>query len=132
MGLAEGIRKIGFRRWYERQLIQSHLYLVSTLLCVFTVLAAAEGFNSRDISFELLIGLLLMVAGSAAGIWTFVRYARMMVAAQYAADRSVCARCKAYGVLEATGAPARTGVSDIEIVPTPVRCRECGNEWTIE
>jgi len=31
MELSDGIRKIGFRRWYERQLIEGHLYLISSL-----------------------------------------------------------------------------------------------------
>jgi hypothetical protein len=133
MELAEGIRKIGFRRWHERQLLQSHLYLASALLCAVAVLAAVEGFYSRDASVGFFVGLVVMLAGGAVGGWAFLRYIRMLVAAQYAADRSVCARCKTYGLLEATGSAARAGSQDaeVEIVPTRVRCRKCGNEWTI-
>ena len=29
---ADGIRRLGFHRWYERQLIESHVYLVTGLL----------------------------------------------------------------------------------------------------
>lgn len=134
MELAEGIRKIGFRSWHERQLLQSHLYLASSLLCVIAVLAAAEGFSTRELSFDFFVGLVVMLVGSAIGAWTFLRYIRMLVAAQYAADRSVCARCKTYGLLEATGAPGSAGKqdADVEIAPTRVRCRKCGNEWTIK
>lgn len=54
----------------------------------------------------------------------------MLLTAQYAAERSVCAQCKTYGLLEATGAVSRPGRknADLAIVPTPVRCRKCGNE----
>jgi len=132
MELAEGIRRIGFRRWHERQLLQSHLYLVSALLCLIAVLAAVEGFASRNFSLTFFMGLLLITAGTGAGVWAFGRYVRMMVTAQYVADRSVCSRCKTYGVLEAPGSSRHAPSSELEIVPTPVRCRICGNEWTIE
>ncbi|MDH3286465.1 MAG: hypothetical protein OEP48_01880 [Betaproteobacteria bacterium] len=134
MELVEGIRKIGFRRWYERQLLQSHLYLASALLCLVAVLAALEGFHSREVSFDFFIGLVGILVGGAIGSWAFLRYIRMLVAAQYAADRSVCAKCKTYGVLEATGSPMHAGSqdADVEIAPTRVRCRKCANEWTIE
>lgn len=133
MELAEGIRKVGFRRWHERQLLQGHLYLATSLLCVIAVLAAVEGYGSRAVSIELLLGLLVMLAGGAVGVWAFMRYVRMLLTAQYAAERSVCARCKTYGLLEATGAvgDSRRKNADLAIVPTPVRCRKCGHEWTI-
>ncbi len=35
MGLAEGIRKHGFRKWYERELLQSHLHMLLLLFCWF-------------------------------------------------------------------------------------------------
>ena len=131
MELAEGIRRIGFRRWHERQLLQSHLYLVSALLCLIAVLAAVEAFASRNFSLTFFAGLLVIVAGTGAGVWAFGRYVRMMVTAQYVADRSACSRCRTYGVLEAAGSARRTAASELEFVPTPVRCRICGNEWTI-
>jgi hypothetical protein len=34
MKLAEGIRRHGFRKWYERELLQSHAHLVLCFLCV--------------------------------------------------------------------------------------------------
>ncbi len=134
MELAEGIRKIGFRRWYERQLLQSHLYLASALLCLVAVLATLEGFNTREVSFDFFVGLVGMLVGGTIGTWSFQRYIRMLVAAQYAADRSVCASCKTYGLLEAIRAPGSAGSqdADVEIAPTRVRCRKCGNEWTIK
>ena len=133
MDLAEGIRKIGFRRWHERQLLQSHLYLASALLCLVAVLAALEGFRPREVSIELFGGLAVILTGGAVGGWSFLRYIRMLVVAQHAADRSVCGTCKTYGLLEATGsgAPSGKGNDDLAISPTRVRCRKCGNAWTI-
>ena len=33
MRLANGIRQFGFRKWYERELTQSHVHLFLLLLC---------------------------------------------------------------------------------------------------
>lgn len=133
MELAEGIRKIGFRRWHERQLLVSHLYLATSLLSVIAVFATIEAYGSLELSFELFVGLVFLLVGSAAAVWSFVHYIRMLAAAQYAAERSICARCKTYGLLEARGSAARVGLDnpDLMIAPTQVRCRKCGNEWTI-
>jgi hypothetical protein len=134
MELAEGIRKIGFRRWHERQLLEGHLYLATSLLCVIAALAAVEGYSSPIVSIDFLVGLLVMLAGGAVGTWALMRYVRMLLTAQYAAERSVCAKCKTYGLLDATGPAAAPGRkdTDVAIMPTRVRCRKCGNEWTIE
>ena len=37
MSPADGIRKLGFRRWYERQLIESHAYFLTCFLCMIKV-----------------------------------------------------------------------------------------------
>lgn len=134
MELAEGIRKIGFRRWHERQLLQGHLYLASSLLCIIAVLAALEGYSSQELSFDFFVGLMMMLAGAAIGLWAFLRYVQMLLAAQYAADRSVCGKCKTFGLLDAAASAARPGraATNAAFAPTRVRCRKCGNEWTIE
>ena len=118
---------------HERQLLEGHFYLATSLLCAFAALAAVESSNSRVLSIDVLTGLLVAFAGSAVGVWAFMRYVRMLRIALHAAERSVCAQCKTYGLLEATGAagdPRRTN-ADLAIMPTPVRCRKCGHQWTI-
>ena len=37
MSPADGIRQLGFRRWYERQLIESHAYFLTCFLCMIMV-----------------------------------------------------------------------------------------------
>jgi hypothetical protein len=135
MDLAEGIRKIGFRRWYERQLIEGHLYLVSCFLCLIMVMACVDGFSFRAPGFEPFLRLSAMVAGCAICMWSLVRYKEMLDVAEFAAERSVCSQCETYGILEVTGtrAAARNkDDADRVCAPTGVRCRKCGHEWTIE
>lgn len=133
MELSEGIRKIGFRRWYERQLIESHLFLISGFLCLITVLACIEEFNMRTPAWETLVRFAAMIAGVALCLWTWRRYLTMLGFAEYAAEHSVCGKCAVYRGIEVTG-PARSAPGSFEetIAPVGVRCRKCGHEWTIE
>ena len=39
---ARSIEKMGFKRWYERQLLESHAWLVSCILCALAVCAVLE------------------------------------------------------------------------------------------
>jgi hypothetical protein len=48
MVLAEGIRKHGFRKWYERQLLRGHGHMALTFLCrLSTRLLASGRYHSR-------------------------------------------------------------------------------------
>jgi len=137
MELSEGIRKIGFRRWYERQLIECHLYLISGFLCLIAVIASLEEFNLRTPTWETLVRLVTMIAGSAICLWAVKRYLVMLSVAEYAAERSVCEKCAAYGGLDLGRMAVRQAWEHAEggespLSPVSVRCRKCGHEWTIE
>jgi ribosomal protein L40E len=136
MDLAEGIRKKGFRGWYERQLIEAHLFLISGFLCLIMVIASLEEFSLRTPAWETLLRLLAMLAGSALCLWTLKRYLVMLDYAEYAAERSVCEKCAAYGGLDlgrGTPGPAPEQDESGERItdPVSVRCRKCGHQWTI-
>jgi hypothetical protein len=125
--LAEGIRKTGFRRWYERQLIESHIYFVTAFLSLIVVAAGLEEFTSEIQAWVRMLMLALIAAGSVVSIWAFGRYQFMLARAVRAAERSICSQCATYGVLEVV---RRAGS---ETAPwLRVRCRHCGHEWRIE
>ena len=138
MDLAEGIRKIGFRRWYERQLIETHFYLVSCILCLILVLACLEGFSFRAPGWDPLLRLGAMFGGGAACVWSLTRYFAALGFAEHVARRSVCAKCAAYGLLDVISVremahPASLGGhAGLGSAAVGVRCRQCGNEWTIK
>ena len=136
MELSEGIRRIGFRRWYERQLIESHLYLISGFLCLITVLASLEEFNLRTPTWETAMRFAAIMAGAAICLWTVRRYLTMLAVAEHAAERSVCEICATYRGLELSGTitrcPDAGNDGDEALPPVGVRCRQCGHEWTIE
>jgi hypothetical protein len=133
MELSQGIRKIGFRRWYERQLIESHLYLISGILCLFAAMACLEGFSLRMPGWESLLRLLVMIAGAAVCLWTLRRYLMMLSMAEHAAERSVCEKCAVYKGLELSASdPQPAAAVEGMLAPVRVRCRHCRHEWTIE
>jgi hypothetical protein len=127
LDLAEGIRKIGFRRWYERQLIESHVYFVTAFLSLIVVVAALEEFGAAAHASTRILMLALVVAGGVLCVWSFVRYQFMLARAVRAAERSTCSQCASYGLLDV--------VQRSESAAAPwlrVRCRKCGHEWKIE
>ncbi len=134
MELSEGIRKLGFRRWHERQLVESHLYLVTAFLCLILVMACLEGFRFRAPGLEPLLRIAAMFVGGTIGMASLNRYLRMLRLAWHAAERSVCEKCETYGRLGVTGVGGQPRPADAELALTPVRvrCLKCGHEWTIE
>ncbi|MES2957658.1 MAG: hypothetical protein V4792_05685 [Pseudomonadota bacterium] len=124
MKLADGIRKHGFRKWYERELLQSHAHLLLTFLCAIGLFAAFEALGrfrslSDQLTNILAIGLCLAV-----GIWALRRYLRLLMHAEVTAHQADCPACKAYGrfKLESEN-PGDSSVS--------VCCSKCQHRWTI-
>ena len=138
MELAEGIRRIGFERWYERQLMEAHVYLVTAFLCLILLTACLEGFSARAPGLEPFLRMIGMLAGVYGGVWAVRRYGAILGVAESAAGQSVCKKCAAYARLEVIGAgllapPAKTRMStDAPLPHLAVRCRKCGHEWMIE
>ena len=121
MQLAEGIRKHGFRKWYERELIQSHAHLVLTILCTIGLLSVFEVFRKATPG-EKLFDLGAIALFAAVGVWALRRYLYLLMHAENSANQAVCSACEAYGRLavaaeEAHGRRLR------------VRCTRCGHEW---
>jgi hypothetical protein len=125
MKLAEGIRRHGFRKWYERQLLRSHGHLVFTFLCLVGVFASLETMRGTQGLGERAEGLLAAVLCGGAGLWALRSYLRLLSVAELAAHQAECPQCKAYGRLDLVESDA-TGER------VTVRCRGCGHGWRIE
>lgn len=125
MKLAEGIRRLGFRKWYERQLLQSHAHLILTFLCMVGIFAALDAMRGTVGWVERAeeIGTVLLCTG--AGLWAMRRYLFLLHHAELAAHQAECPQCKAYGRLDLVQ-------SDASGERVAVRCRGCGHGWRIE
>ena len=124
MKLADGIKKHGFRKWYERELLQSHAHLVLMILCVIGLLAAFEAawrFRTwQDQAVDLLAGVIC----AAIGLWALRRYLGLLSHAELAANQADCPKCQTYGRLELLN-------SDAASTTVAVRCRKCSHDWHI-
>jgi predicted Zn finger-like uncharacterized protein len=125
MTLAEGIRRHGFRKWYERTLLKSHAHLAGTFVCLIGIFGAAEAaVKSQGLGDRLFdIGAALLFA--ATGVWALRRYLGLLNHAELAANQAECPHCHAYGRLELVQA-------DASGEQVQVRCRGCGHGWVID
>ena len=125
MHLADGIRRHGFRKWYERELTHGHVHLVLLLFCTVAAIAALELISRKGSVLQQIgnVGLLLVCMGI--GVHSLRRYLYQLVRAEFVARQAVCAKCQAYGRLDLVAAAPEPGGSQ-------VRCRGCGHEWRID
>jgi hypothetical protein len=132
---ASDIRRLGFKHWFERQLIESHVYLVTAFLCLTLVLAVFEELGSRAGGLEQAGLLALILAGGALGILAWERYRVILFRALQLSEHSVCEKCRAYArfsVLDSARGDIQDGEEDREGAWLRVKCKRCGHEWTME
>jgi hypothetical protein len=132
MPVAASIRKLGFRRWHERQLIEAHASLVTAFLCVIVIAVCLDQFRWRDAGFKPLIMLALIVAGIVLCFKTVTFYFKMLFRAEHYAEQAVCGECKAYGVIEVLAAALQEPRDMADTAGDQwleVRCKKCGHGW---
>jgi hypothetical protein len=122
--LTEGIRRLGFRKWYERELMNSHAHMALTFMCGVGLLAAFEAASQfRDWSDQLIDALAILALG-AVGLWALRRYLYLLMHAESVANQANCPQCGVYARFKLVEhPPARPGVA--------VACRDCAHQWSI-
>ncbi len=132
---AESIVRLGFNRWYERQLIESHAYLVTGFLCLIVVLASVEDFSLRAPGFKPLIMLALIIGAGLVCYFSCMRYFTMLAYAEHIAGKSTCEKCSARAAFTVTGSSRSPSAAGEKTESADswfaVKCRKCGHAWTI-
>jgi predicted Zn finger-like uncharacterized protein len=123
--LAAGIRKHGFRKWYERELMQSHAHMALTFICMIGVLAAFEAASKYRGWVDQLIDVTAIFVCGGGGLWALRRYLALLMHAEHVAHQADCPACGTYARFQLVRADA-----DDERVR--VRCRNCSHEWMIQ
>lgn len=117
------LARMGFRRWYERLLIESHLWLAACFICMIVVAAGMELLADRHGAGKFLLDALLILGGVAMAWVSWRRYARTMVAAEAIGGQAVCSHCQHYGFrLVQPGDP----------VAATARCPKCSHQWLLQ
>lgn len=125
MRLGDGIRRHGFRKWYERELLQSHLHMLLLLLCTIGLLGAFEAFSRHAPVADQLSIVLSVLLCLGIGVWSLRRYLYLLMHAEAVANQAVCPQCKTYGRLAVLH-------DDRSAQQVGVGCKHCGHEWPIE
>jgi hypothetical protein len=127
---AQGITKLGFRVWYERQLIEGHVYFVTGFLCAVLIMALMEELNLRGPGPLSLATLAMIIVATLVGIGAIRRYMRLLLRAESLAEQCVCPGCASYGVIRVLDA----GVVETDEHPQWMRvaCKKCDQQWRVE
>lgn len=138
MASLDRIRTDGFRRWYERQLIECHAWLVSWFLGLIVLVSglevAGEGGASRT------SGALLLLGGLAVSLYSWKRYRLLLEIAERLGGQAICPGCKAYAKfrIESSGPSPLPDGGDPALedygggVWLRACCRKCGDRWTLK
>ena len=129
MNVDAAIGARGFRRWYERQLVESFAYMTTGVLSLIMMAVAVEMLEFRSTPAGLVALVAIGMAGGALCLFAWRRFHQLLFRAEYLAERAVCASCGAYGrftLLSSREAPDAPAGCTLD-----VHCRACGNEWTM-
>jgi predicted Zn finger-like uncharacterized protein len=127
VGLSDGIRRLGFRKWYERELLKSHAHLVLTFLSAVAVLGAFEAAMQIGTLADRLTNTAAIVIAGGIGVWALRRYLYLLMHAEHVAHQADCPHCGVYArfrLVEGTTAVTAGAVT--------VRCRDCAHQWAID
>lgn len=137
MASLDRIRTEGFKRWYERQLAESHLWLVTWLLAVIVLACGLELAGTGAAT--LFTAVALTVCGLLVAIVAWSRYRSLLLVAERLAEQAVCPNCQTYARFSVRA--ARSGGlpedDDARLVRRErehwyrARCRACRCEWDV-
>lgn len=136
MDIASRIRRMGFRKWYERQLIDSHLSFTTCFLSGIVVASCLEELGRLRLDLKSAMLVALVVGAIALGLYSWRRYHAVLERAEAYGAHSSCPACRTYARFEvlASGHAAVGPFFDPPDTPLPypwlrVRCRQCGTQW---
>jgi hypothetical protein len=121
--LAAGVRRVGFRKWYERELLSSHAHMLLCFLAAIGLIASFEAMRGATTN-EKLLDLLFIVACAAIGLWSLRRYLYLLMHAEEIANQANCPSCKSYGRFTVAQEDRRNN-------RLRVCCKKCQREWDI-
>jgi hypothetical protein len=115
---ADDIRRLGFSRWYERQLIEGHAWFVSGFICMILIAACVEELTFRGSALRLLGYVALVLAAGGVGIYGILRYQQILVRAERIGEQATCPGCGTYARFKL-------------LADCLAHCRKCEREWRL-
>jgi hypothetical protein len=125
MGVAKGIRKLGFHAWHERELLLGFGWMVVLLLCAVVAFAALETLIESSGWNESARSTVVILSAGAFGIVSLHRFLMALARVQSAASQAICRQCEVFGRL-------RVIAHDDAGTWVRVSCRGCAHEWVMD
>jgi hypothetical protein len=134
MQVADYIHRHGFRRWYERQLIESHAYLALAFVALILLLAGIEVMNDAESALQYVAVLFAAALGGTLMLVAWRRFTVLLTRAEQFGELATCKRCNAWGQFRVLGQETEPDDDPPEAgKPHWLRvcCKQCGNEWRL-
>lgn len=128
------IQRHGFKRWYERQLVESHAYLALGFVALILMLSGFEvlGDMKSGLGYVSILGMAAL--GGTLMLIAWRRFNALLARAERFAEGATCPTCKVWGKFRVLGQEAAPD-DDPPEAGRPrwlrVRCAKCGGEWRI-
>ena len=126
MRLDDGIRTMGFRKWYQRELTRSHLSLLVLLLSGIGALVMLELATRQAPMSDRIGSVALLLACAALGAVALRRYLFLLMRAEHAANQASCPDCGEYGRFRVVRQRPLAQEQQLDVC-----CRKCAREWVI-
>ena len=128
------IQRFGFRRWYERQLIESHAYLALGFVALILMLSGAEVLSDMKSGGGYLTTLAVAAAGGLLVLVSWKRFNVLLARAERFAEGAECPKCRTWGKFRVLG-QEKAPEDDPPEAGRPrwlrVCCAKCGGEWRL-
>ena len=135
MQVIEYVERHGFRRWYERQLIESFAYLTLGFFALILLLSGVEVLSHADSGVRYLFALTAAAAGGVLMLVAWHRFRALFARAEHFAEAATCPQCKAWGKFKVL-AQESSRDEDPPEAGRPhwlrVRCTQCEAGWRLE
>ena len=135
MQVTRYIERHGFRRWYERQLIESHAYLALGFVALILLLSGMELLSDAEGAIRYLMVLMTAAAGGVLTVVSWRRFTTLLSRAEHFGEAATCPKCKAWGKFKVL-AQESSNADDPPEAGRPhwlsVRCKLCEAVWKLQ
>lgn len=135
MQVTRYIERYGFRRWYERQLIESHAYLALAFVALILLLSGVELLSDGEAGVRRMIVVLAAAAGGMLMVVSWRRFTTLLARAEHFGEAATCPQCKAWGKFRVL-AQESSNENDPPEAGRPhwlsVCCKKCEAVWKLQ
>jgi hypothetical protein len=134
MQVTRYIERHGFRRWYERQLIESHAYLALGFVALIFLLSGLELLSHAEAGMRYVI-VVTAAAGGMLLVVAWRRFGVLLSRAEHFAEAATCPQCKAWGKFKVLAQESASSYDPPEAGRPhwlSVRCTQCDAVWKLQ